>query len=151
VSQTPQVNLFDPAFKANPYPTYAQLRATVPIHRTTLPDGRSVWLVTRYDDVFAGLKDERFVKDWRDALTPEQLAQVPPIPEVIKPLSRNMLDTDSPDHTCLRALVSKAFTPCLVERMRGRVQAIAEALLDAVEDKGEMDLIDDYAFPLSEG
>jgi len=136
VSQTPQVNLFDPAFKANPYPTYAQLRATVPIHRTTLPDGRSVWLVTRYDDVFAGLKDERFVKDWRDALTPEQLAQVPPIPEVMKPLSRNMLATDSPDHTRLRALVSKAFTPRLVERMRGRVQAIAEALLDAVETKG---------------
>ena len=108
-------------------------------------------MVTRYDDVFAVLKDERFVKDWRDALTPEQLAQVPPIPEVIKPLSRNMLDTDSPDHTWLRALVSKAFIPCLVERMRGRVQAIAEALLDAVEDKGEMDLIDDYAFPLSEG
>ncbi len=102
MSQTPQVNLFDPAFKANPYPTYAQLRATAPIHRTTLPDGRSVWLVTRNDDVFAGFKDERFVEDWRDALTPEQLAQVPPIPEVMKPLSRNILATDSPDHTVAR-------------------------------------------------
>ena len=66
-------------------------------------------------------------------------------------LSRNILATDSPDHTRLRALVSKAFTPRLVERMRGRVQAIAEAVLDAVEDKGEMDLIDDYVFLLSEG
>ena len=72
-----------------------------------------MWLVTRYDDVFAGLKDERFVKDWRDALSPEQLAQMPPIPEVMKPLSRNMLATDSPDHTRLRALVSKAFTTAL--------------------------------------
>jgi cytochrome P450 len=88
------------------------------------------------------------VKDWRAAMTPEQLAQIRPIPEVMKPLSRNMLDTDPPDHTRLRSLVSKAFTPRLIERMRPRVQAIADELLDAVEDKGEMDLIDDYAFPL---
>jgi cytochrome P450 len=94
------------------------------------------------------LKDERFVKDWRNALTPAQLAEMPPIPEVMKPLSRNMLDTDPPDHQRLRALVSKAFTPRLVERIRGRVQVIADTLLDAVQDEGEMDLIDDYAFPL---
>ena len=127
MSQPPQVDLFDPAFKANPYPTYARLRSTAPVHRTTLPDGRGVWLITRYDDVLAVLKDERFVKDWRNALTPEQLAQVPSIPEVMKPLSRNMLDTDPPDHERLRVLVSKAFTPRLVERMRGCVQGIAEA------------------------
>src|SRR5215210_1736621 len=107
-----------------------------------------MWLVTRYEDVAAVLKDERFVKDWRNAMTPEQLAQIPPIPEVMKLLSRNMLDTDPPDHERLRALVSKAFTPRLIERMCPRVQAIADALLDAVQDKGEMDLIDDYAFPL---
>jgi len=148
VSQPPQVDLFDPAFKANPYPTYARLRSTAPVHRITLPDGRGVWLITRYDAVLAVLKDERFVKDWRNALTPEQLAQVPSIPEVMKPLSKNMLDTDPPDHERLRALVSKAFTPRLVERRRGRVQGIAGALLDAFEGRGEMDLIDDYAFPL---
>jgi cytochrome P450 len=146
--QPSQVDLFDPAFKANPYPTYAELRSTAPVHRATLPDGRGVWLVTRYEDVLAIFKDERFVKDWRKVMTPEQLAQIPAIPEVMKPLSQNMLDTDPPDHTRLRALVSKAFTPRLVERMRPRVQAIADGLLDAVEGKGEMDLIDDYAFPL---
>jgi cytochrome P450 len=59
-----------------------------------------------------------------------------------------MLDTDPPDHERLRALVSKAFTPRLIERMRPRVQAIADGLLDAVQDSGGMDLIDDYAFPL---
>jgi cytochrome P450 len=148
VSQPPQVDLFSPDFKANPYPAYAQLRSTAPIHRVTLPDGRAMWLVTRYEDVAAVFKDERFVKDWRNAVTPEQLAQIPPIPEVMKPLSRNMLDMDPPDHERLRALVSKAFTPRLIERMRPRVQAIADALLDAAQDKGEMDLIDDYAFPL---
>jgi cytochrome P450 len=107
-----------------------------------------VWLITRYDDVLAVLKDGRFVKNWRKVLTPEQLTQIPPIPEVMEPLTTNMLDTDPPDHERLRALVSKAFTPRLIERMRPRVQVIADALLDAVQDRGEMDLIDDYAFPL---
>jgi cytochrome P450 len=148
VSQPSQVDLFDPAFKANPYLTYARLRSDAPIYRVTLPTGQGMWLVTRYEDVSAILKDERFVKDVRNAMTPEQLAQMPPIPEVMKPLTRNMLDTDPPDHERLRALVSKAFTPRLIERMRPRVQEIADALLDAVQDRGEMDLIDDYAFPL---
>jgi len=144
----PRIDLLDPAFKQDPYPSYAELRSAAPVYRASLPDGRGVWLVTRYDDVLAVLKDERFVKDWRSALTSEQLAQIPPVPEVMKPLSRNMLDTDPPDHERLRSLVSKAFTPRLVERMRPRIQAIADALLDAVQDRGEMDLIDDYAFPL---
>ena len=147
-SQPPRVDLFDPTFKANPYPTYAGLRSDAPVYRAELPDGRGVWLVARYEDVSAVLKDERFVKDWRDAMTPEQLAQIPPIPEVMKPLSENMLDKDPPDHERLRRLVSKAFTPRLIERMRPRVQEIADALLEAVEEGGEMDLIDDYAFPL---
>jgi cytochrome P450 len=148
MSQPPRVDLFDPSFKADPYPTYARLRSSAPVYRAALPDGRGVWLITRYDDVLAVLKDQRFVKDWRGALAPEQLAQVPPIPEVMKPLSQNMLDTDPPDHERLRALVSKAFTPRLIERLRPRVQAISDGLLDAVQDRGEMDLIDDYAFPL---
>jgi cytochrome P450 len=148
VTQTPRVDLFDPDFKANPYPAYARLRSEAPVHRVTLPDGRGVWLVTRYEDVSPVLKDERIVKDWRNAMTPEQLAQIPPIPEVMKPLTRNMLDTDPPDHERLRSLVQKAFTPRLIERMRPRIQAIADELLDAVQDSGEMDLIDDYAFPL---
>jgi cytochrome P450 len=63
-------------------------------------------------------------------------------------MSRNMLDTDPSDHERLRSLVSKAFTPRLIERMRPRVQAIADALLDAVQVRHEMDLINDYAFPL---
>jgi cytochrome P450 len=63
LSQPSQVDLFDPAFKANPYPTYARLRSDDPIHRVTLPDGHDMWLVTRYEDVSAVLKDERFVKE----------------------------------------------------------------------------------------
>jgi cytochrome P450 len=148
MSQPPRVDILDPLFKADPYPTYAELRSSAPVHRVELPEGRGVWLITRYDDVLAVLKDERFVKDWRKALSPEQLARIPAIPPVMEPLSRNMLGTDPPDHERLRGLVSKAFTPRLIERMRPRVQAIADELLDAVQDRGEMDLIDDYAFPL---
>ena len=108
-----RVDLFDPAFKADPHPTYSELRSSASVHRITLPDGRGGWLITRYEDVLAVFKDERFVKNWRKVLTPEQLAQIPPIPEVMEPLSMNMLDADPPDHGWLRALVSKGFTPTL--------------------------------------
>jgi cytochrome P450 len=96
LSQPSQVDLFDPAFKANPYPTYARLRSDDPIHRVTLPDGHDMWLVTRYEEVSAVLKDERFVKDWRNALTTEQLAQMPPVPEVMQPLRKCVLLTPHP-------------------------------------------------------
>lgn len=149
MSQSSQLDPFDPTFTANPYPTYAQLRSTTPVHHVTLPDGRGVWLVTRYDDVASVLRDERFVKDWRNAPPSEQLAQVSPIPEeMTKLVIGNFLFMDPPNHERLRALVSKAFTPRLIEQMRERVQAVADALLDAVQDKGGMDLIEDYAYLL---
>src|SRR5271166_4065151 len=124
-----EVNIASPQFK--PYPFYARLRADAPVFRVTLPDKQSAWLVTRYDDVVMVLKDDRFAKDRRNALTPEQLARQPWIPGFAKPLMRNMLDLDPPDQTRLRALVQKAFTPRLVEQMRGRIQTLADELLDA--------------------
>jgi cytochrome P450 PksS len=142
------VNIASPEFKADPYPFYARLRAEAPVHRMTLPTGESAWLVTRYDDVVAVLKDERFVKDTNNALTLEQAARQPWFRKLFKPLKRNMLDLDPPDHTRLRALVHKAFTPRLVERMRGRVQGLADELLDKVQGRGRMDLIRDYALPM---
>ncbi|MGB8508628.1 MAG: cytochrome P450 [Pyrinomonadaceae bacterium] len=145
-----QVNIVSPEFKANPFPFLATLRATEPVYRTHLPDKTKtpVWLVTRYEDVNALLKDERFPKNRRNALTPEQLRKLPWVPPMFRPLERNMLDLDAPDHTRLRALVHKAFTPRLVERMRARVQTLADELLDGVAQRGEMDLINDYALPL---
>ncbi len=144
----PQSNIVSPEFKANPFPFLAALRATEPVYRTTLPDKTPVWLVTRYEDVNALLKDDRFPKNRRSALTPEQLRRLPWVPPMFRPLERNMLDLDAPDHTRLRGLVHQAFTPCLVERMRVRVQTLADELLDAVARRGEMDLINDYALPL---
>jgi cytochrome P450 PksS len=105
-------------------------------------------LLTRYEDVVSLLRDDRFGKDKRKAMTPEQLRKLPWVPRSFRPLERNMLDVDPPDHTRLRTLVHKAFTPSLVMRMRDRIQALADELLGEVTRKGECDLIADYALPL---
>jgi cytochrome P450 PksS len=149
MSMTP-VDVTSAAFKANPFPFYAQLRAEAPVFPLTvpMPVRRRAWLVTRYDDVLAVLKDARFAKNPRNAMSPEQLKKRPWMPPMFKPLERNMLDLDSPDHPRLRALVHKAFTPRLIEQMRSQIQILTDELLDAVEQKGEMDLIADFALPL---
>lgn len=142
------VDITSATFKANPFPFYAQLRAEAPVFAVKLPTKERAWLVTRYDDVLSVLKDERFAKDRRNAMSPEQLKKQPWIPPMFKPLERNMLDLDSPDHARLRALVHKAFTPRLIEQMREQIQALTNELLDAVEPNGSMDLIADFALPL---
>jgi cytochrome P450 len=145
-------DLASPRFKANPHPFYARLRAEAPVWRTTLPDKRAAWLVTRYEDVGRVLKDGTFAKDRLNAMDPKQLTKTPWVPSFLKPLERNMLDLDDPDHARLRALVSKAFTPRLIERMRGRIVALCGDLLDAMERerwrKGGAELVADYALPL---
>src|SRR5690349_10868987 len=141
-------NLASPKFKANPYPFYARLRAEAPFYRTTLPDRQAAWLVTRYEDVLMVLKDERFAKDRSTVMTPEQRAKMPWMPGLLKPLAHNMLDQDGADHTRLRTLVHKAFTPRLIERLRERIQAVCDGLLDAAQPNGRIDLIREYALPL---
>ncbi len=144
------VNIVSAEFKADPFPMLAGLRAREPVFRAYLPGKTKtpVWLLTRYEDVNMLLKDERFTKNRRSALTPEQIRRLPWIPPMFRPLERNMLDLDQPDHTRLRGLVHKAFTPRLVEQMRVRVQTLADELLEGVARRGEMDLINDYALPL---
>ena len=139
-------NLASPEFKANPYPFYARLRADAPIFRATLPSREPAWLVTRYDDAVALLKDERLVKDRRSAVAPGSKA--PWVPAMLRPLAQNMLDLDAPDHTRLRGLVHKAFTARLIERLRARIQALCDELLTAAQRRGQLDLIRDYAVPV---
>ena len=141
-------NLASPQFKANPYPFYARLRAESPVYRTTLPTRQVAWLVTGYDDALAVLKDERFAKDRFRIPLSEGSAKMPWMPGLLKPLARNMLDMDAPDHTRLRALVHRAFTPRLIERLRTRIQALCDELLTAAQRNGGMELIRDYALPL---
>ncbi len=145
---SPPIDLSSPAFKADPFPTLARLRAEEPVHRTALSDGTPLWLLTRYADVQDLLQDGRFAKDRRRARTAQERARGPWIPKMFRPLERNMLDLDPPDHTRLRALVHKAFTPRLVERMRGRIEELCHGLIDRMAARGRADLVADFALPL---
>lgn len=135
-------------FKANPFPIFARLREEQPVCSTILSDKTRVWMLSCYEDVNSLFKDERFTKERRKAMTAEQARKQPWVPKMFRPLEQNMLDLDPPDHTRLRALVQKAFTPRFIEQMRSRVESLAEELLDAAARKGEMDLVRDYALPL---
>ncbi len=72
MSEANKINFFSPEFKANPYPIYAHLQATAPVHRVVLPEGKVLWFVTGYDDAVSVLKDPRFIRNWRDVMSPEQ-------------------------------------------------------------------------------
>ena len=125
----------------DPYPLYAALRARSPVHRSTLLDA---WLFTRHADVDAILRDHRrFASDPRKGtLSPRQRALLPPADEL------PMLALDPPDHTRLRALVNKAFTPRAVSALEPRIRAILGALLDDIADPAAFDLMQAVARPL---
>jgi len=129
-----------PEFHANPYPFYHQLREKDPVHETSM----GFWVLTRYDDVVMSLRDPRF---GREAFEPLLAAMYGQEGEQGR-LPRSMLFRDPPDHTRLRALVSKAFTPRMIETMREHIQEIVDRLLDRVQDAGRMDVIEDLAYPL---
>jgi cytochrome P450 len=147
VSELGELDLFSPAAKANPYPAFSLVRANDPIHSLGMENGQSAWLITRYEDALAVLKDQRFIKDFRRLLTPEQLEQAQG--NLQQMTNAHMLSFDPPDHTRLRALVNLSFTPRLVEQWRERIQTITDDLIDAIQAQGgEIDLIDAFSFPL---
>ncbi len=148
MSDLKKYDLYSHTFKANPYETYAQLRSENPVR---LHQGMQtpIWFITGYEEAKQVLSDHKtFVKKYENALTPEEKSQQDPAPDIFQMISNHLLGQDPPDHTRLRALVSKAFTNNRVNALRPRIQAIADELLDKVQAQGEMDLIDDYAFPL---
>ncbi|WP_030761602.1 cytochrome P450 family protein [Streptomyces sp. NRRL F-2664] len=136
----------DPAFLADPFPLYRELREEGPVRRVVLAGGLDAWLVTRYEDALAALSDPRLSSDVRDASDPRLLAQLPQTER--ESMLSNMLRSDPPDHTRLRRLVSKAFTARRVAGMRPRIQAVTDGLLDAVVPAGRADLVADFALPL---
>ena len=133
-------NPFRPEFHADPYPFYHRLRSVEPVHQTSM----GFWVLTRYDDVVMVLRDPRFGRDGFEHL----LAAVYGDDRESGRLSRSMLFRDPPDHTRLRALVSKAFTPRVIESMRSHIRDIVDRLLDRVRDSTGMDVIADLAYPL---
>ncbi len=139
-------DLFSPKFKADPFLTFAHMRDECPVYAHKTPRGQTIWYITRYEDVITVLKDtERFVKDVRNV---EPTEESPQPSNIHQALNQNMLFSDPPQHTRLRALVNLAFTPRRVAQMATRIQAIADELLDRVQHRGAMDLIADYAQPL---
>jgi len=140
-------DLYSDAFRADTYATFARMREHDPVICQPGMDGETpIWWVTRYDDAEAVLlDDERFVRDPRLAVPPEQR---PELPEFFSFIDSNMLNRDGDDHRRLRRLVSKAFTPRMIEQLRPRIQEIADELIDRVSADGEMELVSDFAFPL---
>ena len=126
---------FDPRAKAlvsDPYPLYARLRTEDPVHRMRLLDG---WALTKYRDVNAVLRDYR-----RFSNMDVQGGRVQTGPV-------SMLRLDPPAHTRLRSLVSQAFTPKAIERLRPKIQRISDRLLDKVADQPRFDLVSSLAYP----
>jgi cytochrome P450 len=129
-------NVWDPEFRANPYPHYAPLLAGPPPILTIGPT--SVALVARYADVTVGLRDHEHLSS----------VQPPPPPETYQGRfagSRNMLNADPPQHSRLRRLVSRDFTPRRIRELEPRIREIAKDQLDKVEAKGEFDVMTDLA------
>jgi cytochrome P450 len=150
-TDTPQVvglDPFAPGFYENPYEQYAGLREHDPIHRSSF----GPWMLTRWADVHAllrtpGTSVEEHNIDHGGPTRREQLADLVEGREVRT--SRGILDLDPPDHTRLRGLVSKAFTPRAVERVRGRAGELVDGILERLAGHdGPVDLISELAFPL---
>lgn len=138
--------LYTPEAKANIHATFAQMRHEDPLFCQPGLDGQTmIWFASRYEDVETVLRDDRhFVRDPRNAL-----GDAAPQPNPLEALiSNHMLNKDWDDHRRLRNLVSQAFTPKIVRALRPRIQEIADELIDAVEAKGQMDLMADFAFHL---
>jgi cytochrome P450 len=132
-------NPMDPEFLADPYPTYHRLRDEDPVHHSPM----DFWVLTRYEDVAAVLRDPRFIKEPLVSMVAARFGvSVPP------GVGLSMLDRDPPDHTRLRSLVSKAFTPRVVEGLRPRIQKMVDELITRAEAVGTMDLIEEFAYPI---
>ena len=138
----------DLGFIADPYPVYTEMRADAPIWYHEATDH---WLVSRFADVNALLRDRRFGRTYHHVATHAEMGR-PEEPDWHGPfwhlIRSGILDMEPPDHTRVRALVSKAFTPRMVEGMRRPIQQMMDALIDEVAGAGEFDLIATLAEPL---
>jgi pimeloyl-[acyl-carrier protein] synthase len=146
MSEALAFNPFLPEVHEDPYPLYHQLRAADPVHRSPL----GFWVLTRHAEVLAVLRDPRMSRDPRRSERMELLRSSAEVDQLLasEEAAPSMLFVDPPDHTRLRALVNKAFTPAAVERLRPRVEAIVAELLDRVAGAGAMDVVEDLAYPL---
>jgi cytochrome P450 len=150
----------DPQSSADPWPLYRRIREEAPLHRSP----RGFWVVARHADCNAVLRDRRASADSFNidpAQMPEGIGAAPgdvdPVSEFeslqgsltsLERDNRPFLFRDPPDHTRLRGLVAKAFTPRMVEGLRARTEAIVDELLDQALEKGDVDAMVEFAYPL---
>ena len=139
----PGQEIYTPEFRADPYPVYARLRAERPVVKVRTPRFDS-FLVTRYGDARQALSDPRLSKDLYRA--GDTYLQV--FGEKARQINTNMLNSDPPEHTRLRRLVTQAFTPRRIEAMRPFVEQVVEELLDRIAPLGRTDFVDDFALRL---
>ena len=135
--------LFTPEGRANPYPLYHRLRAIAPTHRS---DVAHAWLLTRYDDCQAVLRDPRLGRGYaelQEMIRPDWRSR-----PALTRMGKSMLMLNGADHTRLRKLVSRAFTVKTIERMRPAVAAMVDDLLEPLAEAGGGDLMAELAFPL---
>jgi len=142
-------DLSEPAMFSDPFPRYAQLRTKAPLSRVKsrqLVRGGGGYLLTRYVDVMTVHTDKRFssdiVKNSRSG------AVIKYLPRMLRLLTDSMVFKDDPDHKRLRGLVSRAFTPKMVEQMAADIETIVDSLIDDLAAKGRVDLVDEFATPL---
>ncbi len=143
-------NPFDPAFRADPYPFYEALREHDPVHVS--PFGFTV--LTRYADVARTLRGTEFSRDIEANATVDATPARQARRERLRQrrddgtAAKTILNLDPPDHTRLRRLVSLAFTPSAIERLRPRVQQLVDDVLDKAADRGSIELVEELAFPV---
>ncbi len=143
-----EIDLRSGEFRADPYPVYQLLRQHAPV---SFREELNMWVVSRYDDVTSILRDRRFGRTIDHVLTREQRGAPPKAQHrrAFDMLSENsMFDKEPPEHTRLRVLVHKAFTPRRVESLRESVQSVANTLVDNVQTQRSMDVLADFAVPL---
>jgi cytochrome P450 len=133
MTQTQTFDWVSQDFLRNPYSHYKALRESDPIHYN---EARGGWMLTRYNDMVGVLRDD-------DRFSAERAG-----PEIEGDVPKSMLGSDPPDHTRLRTLVNKAFTPRHIRQLTSRIQDLVDGLLDDVEARGEMEAINDFAYPL---
>ncbi|HXQ21632.1 MAG TPA: cytochrome P450 [Candidatus Acidoferrales bacterium] len=132
-----------PEGRANPYPLYHQLRQTAPVHRTKL----GMWVLSRYDDCWAAMRDPRLGKDYAPQIEQRFGPDWRKHPSLTAG-ERSMLNTSGPEHTRLRKLVTKSFTPRMIENLKPIIERVVNQLLDPVADAGGGNVLEAVGFPL---
>jgi len=140
----------DPAFRADPYPTYAWLRKNAPIIQVKAPFGfGKAYMITRYEDVQAIFKDPRFSTDMRRRGSGDVNGGLNRFaPRSLRILGNQMVTQDDPNHARLKNLVHKAFTPARITALHARIEDITKDLLDTAAKRDVIDIVEDFALPL---